>query len=430
MYLKSITLRNVRCFRKLDVDFSKTPQYSEKTGKQLPSSKGNRKWTIVLGENGVGKSTLMRSCALIMAGSGSLYDLLGDPASWIRVGEKRCRIDAVFENQEGEEREIYLEINAKDKPTDVILRSELSLKPLNDALEYTDRNYFLVGYGSSRRLADDASVRGKSEFRSVRSSSVATLFDVDAELNPLETWAMGLDYRSKGAGMKTVKLVLDNFLPGMKFHRIDRRNGQLLFKTPNGIVPLKYLSDGYQNVAAWVGDLMYRITSVFEDYNNPLDVRCLLIIDEVDLHLHPKWQRSLYRFLNKKLPNCQMLVSTHSAVTAQQARNDEVYYLKRKRSSVSMYPLVGDPSEMLVSQLLVSEAFGLESEESVDLMEQRRNYRRLRDKTERSAAEEKRLEALSRNIRNKLGERASAPKSKRLQLLEEFESQRLSELNS
>lgn len=93
----------------------------------------------------------------------------------------------------------------------------------------------------------------------------------------------------------------------------------MIFKTPEGEVPLDDLSDGYQNVAVWVGDLLYRITSTFGDYKSPLKARGVLLIDEIDLHLHTKWQRSLLSFLKNKLPNFQLIVTTHSPMVAQQA---------------------------------------------------------------------------------------------------------------
>jgi predicted ATP-binding protein involved in virulence len=99
---------------------------------------------------------------------------------------------------------------------------------------------------------------------------------------------MDLDYRLNRVGLRTVTDTLSDFLPEMAFSRIDKDKRELIFKTPDGEVPLQHLSDGYQNVAAWVGDLLYRLSQVFEDYKNPLGARGLLLIDEVDLHLHPK----------------------------------------------------------------------------------------------------------------------------------------------
>ena len=70
---------------------------------------------------------------------------------------------------------------------------------------------------------------------------------------------MDLDYLKNGAGLETVREVLGNLLPEIKFHRIDKQSGQLLFKTPDGIVPLNNLSDGFLAMAAWMGDLLFQI---------------------------------------------------------------------------------------------------------------------------------------------------------------------------
>lgn len=168
-----------------------------------------------------------------------------------------------------------------------------------------------------------------AQFRHPRARSVATLFSADAALNPLETWAMDLHYRRKAAGLRIVREALRDFLTEVTFKRIDARRRELVFRTPDGDMRLGVLSDGYQNAVAWCGDLLYRVTEAFDDYRSPLQARGLLLIDEVDLHLHPLWQRRLRSYLTDKLPNFQMVVTTHSALTAQQARSGELMVLKR-----------------------------------------------------------------------------------------------------
>ena len=101
---------------------------------------------------------------------------------------------------------------------------------------------------------------------------------------------MDLDYRLK-AGFASVRTRLEDLLPGVSLARIDRRNRELIFATQDGELPLDQLSEGYQNMAAWCGDLLYRITEVYRDYRSPLSARGVLLIDEIDLHLHPVWQR-------------------------------------------------------------------------------------------------------------------------------------------
>ncbi len=111
------------------------------------------------------------------------------------------------------------------------------------------------------------------------------------------------------------------------------------------------MSDGYQNVAAWIGDLLYRVTESFAHFSDPLSARGLLLIDEIDAHLHPTWQRQLKAYLNDKLPNLQIVATTHSALTLQQFTQDEAYLLRRGEEGVVLENLGIDPSHMMLHQL-------------------------------------------------------------------------------
>lgn len=207
---------------------------------------------------------------------------------------------------------------------------------------------------------------------------------------------MDLDYMyAEGAGIETVRAVLSDFLPGIRFHSIDKKKGRLLFETDDGIVPLRALSDGYQSAAAWIGDLLYRITEVFEDYKSPLDARGLLLIDEVDLHLHPRWQRELLQFLGDRLPNFQLVVTTHSPLTAQQAGPGQLHYLTRHADRIEMEQFTGDPRRLLVSQLLMTDAFGIESDESLEVQANKARYTQLQEQAELSPSEQDELEDLT-----------------------------------
>lgn len=149
-------------------------------------------------------------------------------------------------------------------------------------------------------------------------------------------------------------------------------------------------------MAAWVGDLLYQITETFDDYKNPLDVRGLLIIDEVDLHLHPKWQRTLLDFLNKQLPNLQLIVTTHSVITAQQTPENSLFYCVRQgKEKPAIVQFEGDPGKLLLNQLIVTEAFGNVPDESVDLEASRNRYRSLHRKKRKSAKDRVEMEDLA-----------------------------------
>jgi predicted ATP-binding protein involved in virulence len=378
MFLKKIHFDHYKGFADLELNF-------ETEDRTL------RGQTLYLGENGMGKSNLLKGIALVTAGSTALGDLLGDPDDWIEFGEKKCVLTAWMQTQEQEERKIQLTIQRGHDLREIILENRESLSKIDEALKHSDRSYFTVGYGASRRLnKNETNSRGSESRHSRRAQAVMTLFDSDAALNPLSSWAMDLDYGSDGQQLATIKDALNDFLPDLKFDHIDKKKGEVLFKSAyhDHPVPLSLLSDGYQNMASWIGDLLYRVTTRFDDYKDPLKTRGLLLIDEVDLHLHPKWQRILLDFIESKLPNFQLIATTHSPLTAQQSDEGELFVLVRENEHVAVKPFAGSPRLMQVSQLLMSPMFGLATDESRQVENLKNAYVQLKDNPVENKTEE------------------------------------------
>ncbi len=116
------------------------------------------------------------------------------------------------------------------------------------------------------------------------------------------------------------------------------------------------------------------------NYDDPLQAAGLLMIDEIDLHLHPVWQRNLVSFLKETLPNFQVIATTHSPLTVHQAGEGELYVLRRdpKRRSSRLYPFNGVPNRMLLHQLIQSPIFGLETLDSPEVQSMRKELRGLK----------------------------------------------------
>ena len=385
MFLKRIGIHNVRAIAGLELDFNR-------------EGHDTRKWTLLLGENGTGKSTILRSIALLLCGRDALPELLGrDPSSWIRSGRTSARIDGTIATAQGDQREVHLELQRGDTISRTLDRNAELLAPLDDALAHTGRNYFLTGYGASRRLGRPG-LRG-DEQRSGRAGMVRTLFDADATLRPLASWAMDLHYARGESFLALIRSALTELLPGATFRDIDKTRRTLVFDTADGPVSLDDLSDGYQNVAAWVGDLLYRTTGAFDDYSNPLATRGLLLIDEIDLHLHVKWQRRLRRFIEDKLPNFQIVATTHSPMTAQQAGPGEVHVLARPTPEaapeIRSYDIAPD---RLGLHQLIEPLFDVDTVDSARIASLKDQYRALKAKSRRSADEDRRLEALRKQL--------------------------------
>lgn len=389
MFLRELELTNFKCHGELYLDF----ETLEKARQPI------RKTTFLLGENGTGKSALLKAIALVTAGSNSIGDLLSGSDEWIRTGKPFCEIRATLLTSENVERNIKLRIERGAQLKNIIDQNAESLELVDRAIAHADRNYFVVAYGASRRLNRSNQFGESTSSIHPRTANIHSLFNPDAPLVSLANWAMELDYTGKGDGIQTVKKALDAFLmENVKFKRIDRENKQLIFSTVDGELPLSQLSDGYQNVASWVGDLMYRINDTFRDFKEPLKARGLLLIDEIDLHLHPRWQRRLHSFLQTKLPNLQVIATTHSPLTAQQADENELYALRRDKKEVELIPFRGAPNKMLLHQILMSPVFGLETDESLEVEEAKSQVRNASLKKKKTPGDRKTIAGASKQL--------------------------------
>jgi len=388
MFLQRIALHNVRSVETLALDL---------TG----SDGAGRRWTLLLGENGCGKSSVLRAVALLLAGSEALPDLLGEPDDWISNGAEQCTIGGRLVTAKGEARDIALVIHRGEGLRELFARNRVSLAALDAAIAHADRQYFTLAYGASRRLPGGGSQAAFRDprVRSARAQGMASMFSTTAPLISLEQWAMDLDWRGGETALAAMRRALGLLLPGMAFLRIDRETRQMMFDTVDGEVPLAGLSEGYQSMAAWCGDLLHRITDAFPDRHDPLATRGVLLVDELDLHLHPVWRRRLVEFLSAALPNFQFIATTHSALTAQQSGEGEVFVLRRQgdKGRPVLQAFVGEPRKMMLHQLLMSPMFGLASMDSVETEQARDEVREmLGRKSALGPAERKRLRAQQR----------------------------------
>jgi GTPase SAR1 family protein/energy-coupling factor transporter ATP-binding protein EcfA2/transcription elongation factor Elf1 len=390
LQLRRITLRNVKCLGEFEL--------------ALVSERGEpRRWTLLLGENGCGKTTVLRALALLTGGSGAVGELIGNPDDWIRQAESSCSIKAEFSLGRGRPYEFELAWSRGWSLAQVFTSNQAAFKALDALLSQSAQNFLAVGYGCSRHLSRMMPVGGESD-RPVdpRAAAVATLYSVDAVMYPLSVFALELQVRQQSKGLEIIRQTLRNLLLGMQLPELDLERKDLVFRTTDGLLPLAQLSDGYQNMAAWCGDLLYRIFTATEAETDPASAHGLLLIDEIDLHLHPVWQRQLRRFLTEKLPNFQIVATTHSPLTAQQSEPGELFTLRRPApdQSPELVPFPGDPRIFMLQQIVTSPAFNLPTQGSEFVEEKREEFRQLRDQPTRSPDEQKKLDELRDQIEN------------------------------
>lgn len=367
MFLKSITLKNIRSIGELTLDFS--------------DGKGVRPWTYLLGENGCGKSTVLKSIGLVMAGADAALELIGQQDDWIRLGQSEAWIEVEYQTAKGDLRNAAYRFRRGGNTRQFLSDNAQSMEQLTSAIEKSERNYFVVGYGVNRYggpREDRGSLSRSKRVSNPRVGAVSSLFSLDTELISLESWAMDLEYRRGGKALDAVRSALNNLLPDVTFAGIDRERRQLMFDTVDGVLPLSALSDGYQAIATWCGDLLFQITETFQDYSDPLKARGLLLIDEIDLHLHPVWQRKLVSFIRDTLPNIQVVVTTHSPLTVHQAGENELFVVRRQSGeAATIHPFAGAPNKLMLHQLIQSPLFGLETLDSPVVEQMREELRQL-----------------------------------------------------
>ena len=132
------------------------------------------------------------------------------------------------------------------------------------------------------------------------------------------------------------------------------------------IIPLQRLSQGISSLLTWVGTLLERLYEVYGESQHPESEKALVLLDEVDAHLHPKWQYQLIPLLRDVFPNLQVLATTHSPliVANLQPPDGLCYHLLRDggRGGVTAEPVLLESLRgMRADQILTGPAFDLDS---------------------------------------------------------------------
>ncbi|MGL5086771.1 MAG: AAA family ATPase, partial [Clostridium sp.] len=126
----------------------------------------------------------------------------------------------------------------------------------------------------------------------------------------------------------------------------------LLFDNGN-IVPVSYLSDGYKNVIGIISDIAYRMAILNPKLGDNIISKTpgIILIDEIEVHLHPKWQQRILKILKELFPKVQFIISTHSPMVVSSTEEGEAIELFRKDDRIE-YSSVGNPQEWYMSDIL------------------------------------------------------------------------------
>lgn len=408
MYIKSIHLEDVKAFKRLD--FSLERPNGEFGG-----------WTVFVGGNASGKSTLLKSIAAALMGPDAGRQLLGSTAGWIRQDEKRATaslqliVDTHFDSfkRTGRTATQFLAgvrwQRSKDEEMPEFKAIDQRKRVTGTRIQIAERGpwdpnsegWFSVGYGPMRRLSGSSSESIRYAVGGGVVSRFVTLFREDAALSESEEWLRKTHSRTLESAdpkwlslLNGVKALLgDGLLPhGMKISRItvdhvfviDERGVEL---------PMRDISDGCRGVYAMVLDLIHGMFEVYDDaglvdtkgqfpvVNHP----GVVLIDEIEAHLHPAWQRDIPNWFKKHFPKLQFLVSTHSPLVAQAADPNGIFLLPLQ-DEMDREPRALTEQEYervrwgSAHKTVLGVAFGLKSTRSQWANQQIRTWQRLESK--------------------------------------------------
>ncbi len=131
----------------------------------------------------------------------------------------------------------------------------------------------------------------------------------------------------KDRQLNAVRAAIEVFMGDFKNLRIKRQPVRMLVDKGGQELNVNQLSQGEKSLMALVGDISRRLSMMNPSLENPLHGEGIILIDEVDLHLHPRWQQTVLENLSKTFPNIQFIVTTHSPQVLSTTRSDLLYIL-------------------------------------------------------------------------------------------------------
>lgn len=374
MYITEIEITDLRCF-------NGTHHLSLDRGDGTYAG-----WTVFAGRNGTGKTTLLRALGLASVGL-VRATVLNRGEKWTRPDKQFADVRVtVSDNKRKVDQSISFEgVPERDSKLHQINRVFRWKEDENDfeglQSHVIPSEFVLVGY-SALRLGWTPADQSPDPVI----ARVEHLILGGGKIEEAVRWLQSIHLRELEGrpGYKEVKrdvlrILNDGLLPDATVLRVD--SDGLWVKRAGVEVPLQRISDGYQAVVPMVLDLIRRLSEHYVDLSSPLsdnhvglslpkdgDAICLLpgvvLIDEVDAHMHVSWQQKIGFWLKNHFPKVQFLVTTHSPFVCQAASPHGLIRLPSPGETRKMGPVADWVFKAVVNgsvdDAVMSELFGLD----------------------------------------------------------------------
>ncbi|QBE64918.1 AAA family ATPase [Pseudoduganella lutea] len=358
MYLRRLAVENIRSISKLSLEFEKGAEAG---------------WHVILGLNGSGKSSLVRAFALLMMGEKEVYATRQEFRAWISEKKNKATIDGsismdgIFDDLTGSgpppKKTITLQVAMERENLSNPVELKFSGQGFQRTIWGNGAGWFSASFGPYRRFSGGDNKYDRLFVTNKRLAPHLTALGEDVALTDAMTWLSNLftkalieEKRSANSGADELyNLILaflnsTGFLPHKsKIHMVHSE--AVLVQDGNGnSVPLDQLSDGYRSALSLVIELIRQMYEIYghEKFLSALKgdpgiikVPGVVMIDEIDVHLHPTWQKEIGHWLTRCFPNIQFIVTTHSPIICRAVASENGEF----RGSIWKLPTQGTDEE-------------------------------------------------------------------------------------
>lgn len=345
MYLDSLKIQNFRCYEDSDFKF-------------------NRKFNLIIGKNGSGKTSLLHaiatSFATLNASALVHYERIKeeDARFLINTLDGKIRFERIYPIKIHAKGELF---SAKEWTTEAP-RNENSAPIDQNLKNIIDSEIKKIGttaqvdfpilafYRADRRwLIANVSAESAALERPSRLDGYKGWMDASANIDSFERWVIsktlerlqklsesGASLSFEGDELDLVNTAIKNALPESAGIKYDMTLRSLVVNISSGKqLPFSSLSDGQRAMIALISDIARRICLLNPHFGIDALKKCtgLVIIDELDIHLHPAWQRQIVHALKASFPEVQFIASSHSPQIIGSLPPEEVIILQNGESS-------------------------------------------------------------------------------------------------
>ena len=376
MYVRRVHLKNICGLRDIDLHLT--------DGEQTPTS------TLIIGKNGTGKSSVLRSIALGLASEAEAIALLAEPfgSPFVSIGQDKGTIEL----------ELVDQLGGFHTPTKQIQKDDNNYERVKSEPEHSSYQLspLVVAFGAGR--SNEGAELSRNSYTLVDSAYM--LFNYEGTfIQPELTLRRLKDY----VGTAMYERVLRRIRSALGLRRSDalefERGGGVVVSGPyrEGPIPLHSWADGYRVTLNWLLDIYAWAMRRAGSIDSQGHVHGILLVDEIEQHLHPLMQRGIFQSLKKLFPKMQILASTHSPLVLQGLKSYEIVSLQRRGSYITATPL-RDYSGFSVEDLLTAEDLFETPPYSRDIERIRNEYRSLIGKSKLSSAERDQLRSLGQEL--------------------------------